>query len=44
MLVVECLEPSHDHCGLIGRCQLPLTLHQALEAYFRMLDGVMLAV
>ncbi len=41
--LVECFEPSHDQCGLSGRCQLQSVLHQALEAYFRVLDGVTLA-
>lgn len=41
--LVECFEPSYDQCGLSGRCQLQSVLHQALEAYFRVLDGVTLA-
>ena len=30
--LVECFEPSHDHCGLSGRCQRQSVLRQALEA------------
>lgn len=41
--LVECFEPSQDPCGLRGRCQWQSVLRQALEAYFRVLDGVTMA-
>ncbi len=41
--MVECFDPSQDMCRLSGRCRLQNVLHQALESYFKVLDGVTLA-
>jgi len=41
--MVECFDPGVDLCRLSGRCRLQGVLHQALESYFKVLDGVTLA-
>ena len=41
--LVERFEPSQDRGGMSGRCRLQSVLRQALEAYFRVPDGVTLA-
>ena len=40
---VECFDPEHDTCRLSGHCRLQSVLHQALDAYLAVLDGLTLA-
>jgi Rrf2 family nitric oxide-sensitive transcriptional repressor len=41
--VVECFDPAINDCRLSGRCHLQGVLHQALQAFMAVLDGVTLA-
>lgn len=41
--MVECFDPAHNHCRLIGHCRLKGVLNQALQSYLQVLDRVTLA-
>lgn len=41
--LVECFEPATDSCTLTPGCKLKHVFHDALHAYFQVLDGVTLA-
>jgi Rrf2 family transcriptional regulator, nitric oxide-sensitive transcriptional repressor len=41
--LVECFNPDSNTCRIDGLCRLKGTLHQALQAYMQVLDGVRLA-
>jgi len=38
MAIAECFEPGSNTCGLAGRCRLETILHEALDAFFSVLD------
>lgn len=38
MAIAECFEPGSNTCGLAGRCRLETILHEALDAFFGVLD------
>jgi Rrf2 family nitric oxide-sensitive transcriptional repressor len=38
MALAECFEPGSNRCGLAGRCRLEAILHEALDAFFEVLD------
>lgn len=41
--MVECFDPANGSCRLTGHCRLKRVLHQALQSYMQVLDGVTLA-
>jgi Rrf2 family nitric oxide-sensitive transcriptional repressor len=41
--LVECFDPAHNQCRLSPHCGLKGVLHQAMQSYFAVLDGVTLA-
>jgi Rrf2 family transcriptional regulator, nitric oxide-sensitive transcriptional repressor len=41
--LVECFDDSTSNCGLDPACRLKRLLHDALQAYFKTLDGATLA-
>jgi Rrf2 family transcriptional regulator, nitric oxide-sensitive transcriptional repressor len=41
--MVECFDPALNDCRLNSQCRLKGVLYQALESYFKVLDGVTLA-
>lgn len=41
--MVECFDPTHNQCRLSPHCGLKGVLHQAMQSYFSVLDGVTLA-
>ncbi len=41
--MVECFDPASGSCRLTGHCRLKGVLHQALQSYMQVLDGVTLA-
>jgi len=40
---VECFEAATNHCRITASCKLRHKLHEALDAYYAVLDGVTLA-
>jgi Rrf2 family nitric oxide-sensitive transcriptional repressor len=38
MAIAECFEPDTNRCALAGRCRLEAILHEALGAFFEVLD------
>ena len=40
--MVECFEPSNNHCGLSQHCRLKGVLHQATDGFLAVLDAVSL--
>jgi len=43
LTLVECFDPSANHCVLIGRCGLQATLTHALTAFLEVLDRTRLS-
>lgn len=41
--IVECFDQVNNQCVLSPSCRLRATMHEALEAFFRVLDGLTLA-
>ena len=41
--MVECFDPDTSHCRLSGHCRLMTVLHEAMQSYLQVLDGVTLA-
>jgi Rrf2 family transcriptional regulator, nitric oxide-sensitive transcriptional repressor len=41
--LVECFDAANNSCRINGLCRLKGALHQAMQAYFEVLDGVTLA-
>lgn len=41
--LVECFNPSKNTCPLIGVCHLSVKLHEATNAFFKVLDDVTIA-
>lgn len=42
-VLVECFDPASNACCLSPSCKLKGVLHQAMQSYFAVLDGVSLA-
>lgn len=38
MAIAECFERGSNTCGFAGRCRLETILHEALDAFFEVLD------
>lgn len=41
--IVECLDKTHNSCGLTGHCRLKGILNRAVQNFFTELDGVTVA-
>jgi len=41
--MVECFDPTTNLCRLSGHCGLMTVLHEAMQSYLKVLDGVTLA-
>jgi Rrf2 family nitric oxide-sensitive transcriptional repressor len=41
--VVECFEPSQNHCRMNSNCRLKGVLSQATQSFLAVLDGITLA-